>query len=224
MPDWLMSLDANADGLSAAEFGLRMLAALAMGGLIAAIYRVSHGRENQGEWTLCTTLILLCALIAMVTVVIGGSVAKAFSLVGAFSIVRFRTIVEDSRDTAFVIFSVIIGMAAGSGHLLLPAIGIFAVGGAACLLSLPLAWQKSKSVAMRLNLRVSSGRNPTEFLTTISGKYLDSFRLQSVGTAKQGAAVDYAYAVQLRSADLLPEIANALAQMEGVMGVEMKPV
>ena len=51
------------------------------------------------------------AAIAMVTQVTGQNVALAFSLVGALSIVRFRTVVQDTNDTAFVIFAVAGGMA-----------------------------------------------------------------------------------------------------------------
>ena len=50
----------------------------------------------------------------MVSMVIGNEIARAFSLVGALSIVRFRTVVEDTRDTAFVIFAVVVGMALGA--------------------------------------------------------------------------------------------------------------
>ena len=52
----------------------------------------------------------------MVTQVIGDNVARAFSLVGALSIVRFRTVVRDTQDTAYVIFAVAVGMAVGANH------------------------------------------------------------------------------------------------------------
>ena len=55
-------------------------------------------------------------LIAIVMVVIGDSVARAFSLVGALSIIRFRTVVQDARDIAFVFFSLAVGMAIGAGN------------------------------------------------------------------------------------------------------------
>ena len=62
------------------------------------------------------TLVLLTILIAMVTQVIGDNIARAFSLVGALSIVRFRTVVRDTQDTAYVIFAVAVGMAVGANH------------------------------------------------------------------------------------------------------------
>src|SRR5207244_1454619 len=88
--------------------------------VIAGIYRYTHGKAGGQSPSRMATLVLLTVLIAMVTLVIGNSVARAFSLVGALAIVRFRTIVEDTRDTAFVIFAVGVGMALGTGFLLIP--------------------------------------------------------------------------------------------------------
>ena len=63
------------------------------------------------------------------------SVARAFSLVGALSIVRFRTVVRDMQDTAYVIFAVVVGMAAGTGNFVAALIGIGMVGVAAFIAS-----------------------------------------------------------------------------------------
>src|SRR2546430_16835316 len=61
------------------------------------------------------------------TQVIGDNVARAFSLVGALSIVRFRTVVRDTQDTAFVIFAVIVGMAVGADHVWVGIVGLAVV-------------------------------------------------------------------------------------------------
>jgi hypothetical protein len=66
-------------------------------------------------------------LIAMVTQVIGDNIARAFSLVGALSIVRFRTAVRDTEDTAYVIFAVVVGMAVGAGHVWVATLGMAVV-------------------------------------------------------------------------------------------------
>ena len=81
-------------------------------------------------------MVLLAILLGMVSMVIGSNIARAFALVGALSIVRFRTVVEDTRDTAFVIFAVVVGMAAGAGAYLVAAVGIPIVG----LVAWMLAW------------------------------------------------------------------------------------
>src|SRR5690349_12928660 len=88
---------------------------LLLGWLVALIYRRTHGGEVLPSFY--ATLVMITVLIAAVTQVIGDNVARAFSLVGALSIVRFRTVVQDTRDIAFVIFAVTVGMATGAGDL-----------------------------------------------------------------------------------------------------------
>ena len=59
----------------------------------------------------------------MVVMVIGNNLARAFALVGAMSIIRFRTVVKDTKDTAFVFFALASGLAAGTSSYLLAAAG-----------------------------------------------------------------------------------------------------
>src|SRR5258708_4738716 len=118
VPEWLGWLAEDFPG--GMEIGhdvlvARIGAALILGCFVAGIYALTQPRHQ--EKTLVTTLVMLSVLIAMVTLVIGSSVARAFSLVGALAIVRFRTLVEDTRDTAFVMFAVGVGMAAGAGSV-----------------------------------------------------------------------------------------------------------
>lgn len=92
---------------------LNLVLAFALGLVIATVYRWT---ANIAEDSMTDALIILCMLIAVVMVVIGDSVARAFSLVGALSIIRFRTVVQDARDIAFVFFSLAVGMAIGAGN------------------------------------------------------------------------------------------------------------
>jgi multisubunit Na+/H+ antiporter MnhE subunit len=98
MPDWLTRPFAGDAQLPAFDAEMRLLAALGFGFLIALIYRAVRG-PRAARNTLLATLVLLTVLIAMTTIVIGDNVARAFAIVGALSIVRFRTVVEDTRDT-----------------------------------------------------------------------------------------------------------------------------
>src|SRR5512134_203398 len=108
---------------------IRLLASLVAGWIVSLVYRKTLHKPAEGS--LPATLVLLAVLIAMITQVIGDSVARAFSLVGALSIVRFRTVVRDTRDTAFVIFAVVVGMAIGSQHFWVAGIGTCVVAFAA---------------------------------------------------------------------------------------------
>ena len=107
---------------------MRLLLRLGLGAVfgvaVGAAYFLTQRRKRAEAASFVSTLVLLSILLAMVSMVIGSDIARAFSLVGALAIVRFRTVVEDTRDTAFVIFAVITGMAAGAGAYLVAAFGI----------------------------------------------------------------------------------------------------
>jgi len=94
MPEFLTTAFQNTLDVNPLYVFVRLLTALAMGVAIAWIFEHTDRGGDRGM-SFPTTLILLCALVAMVTQVIGDNVARAFSLVGALSIVRFRTVVRE---------------------------------------------------------------------------------------------------------------------------------
>src|SRR5262245_64464158 len=102
MPDWLHGSFQHDLDVSLLLLVVRLAVAFALGCVVAGIYRLTHGKANGQSAGLMATLVLLTVLIGMVTLVIGNSVARAFSLVRAPAIVRFRTVVQDTRDTAIV--------------------------------------------------------------------------------------------------------------------------
>ena len=70
------------------------------------------------------TIILVTVVVCMTMMVIGNSLARAFALVGALSIIRFRTVVKDTKDTSFVFFGLAAGMAAGTSSYFLAFVGV----------------------------------------------------------------------------------------------------
>jgi len=105
---------------------LRVLLAFVLGVFIVNIYRWTHAGIPQKSFT--DTLIILCMLISVVMVIIGDSIARAFSLVGALSIIRFRTAIQDPRDIGFVFYALAIGMAIGAGNPSVAVLAAFLIG------------------------------------------------------------------------------------------------
>src|SRR5687767_15955194 len=135
---------------------LRLVAALALGALVALVYRLTRTVSDDAR-SFTGTLVLLSILIAMVTQVIGDNVARAFSLVGALSIVRFRTVVRDTQDTAFVIFAVGVGMAAGAGQYSVAVSGIAIVAVAAVIMKKSNAGAAAAALPFELQIRLGIG-------------------------------------------------------------------
>lgn len=154
---------------------------------------------------------LLTILVAMTTIVIGDNVARAFGLVGALSIVRFRTVVDDTRDTSFVIFAVVVGMAIGAGYLAVCIVGIPIVALAALGMSGIRGEAKADSLERTLQVRIAAGHDPESFLIASFRDQLAQWRLVSIVTARQGAAFDLVYWVHLRDAAAMLPLVKALS-------------
>ena len=201
---------------------MRLAMSLGFGVCVAAIFLASHGRERSHPAPLATTLVLLSMLIAMVSIVIGNSVARAFSLVGTLSIVRFRTVVDDTRNTAFVIFAVIVGMAAGAGLYLVALVGVPVTGITAVALS---HWTAARSATTpsryHLSIRLALGLKRS-IVDRVMTEYLQSFVLTESSTARQGGAIDLSYETRLRADSDMALLVIVLNQVEGVMNVEMR--
>jgi hypothetical protein len=208
-------------GDSPAEIARNLGAAAGLGVAIAAVYYLTQRRSRTEVASFVSTLVLLTVLLAMVTVVIGNNLARAFGLVGALSIVRFRTVVDDTRDTAFVIFAVVTGMAVGSG-LLLGALAAFPVVSATAILL--AAWGgRGSAPPATLVVKVGSAvADPQAVIAEPMAKYLKDVALAAVGTARQGAAVEFTFTARLRPGVTAVAIITDLHRIEGVQGVEWK--
>ena len=199
---------------------LRLVTAMLLGGAVTLIYRFTRAADETAP-SFTITLVLLSILIAMVTQVIGDNVARAFSLVGALSIVRFRTVVRDTQDTAYVIFAVAVGMAAGAGHPVLAVSGLVVVGIAAFLMRRGVIAAPLRQDPFQLNVRLGLGHDATTLFGPIFDDYLVARHLVSIATAKQGTAIDLTYRAALKTEGAAGELVKALNRLDGVQGVSL---
>ncbi len=216
-------LAASVDGAMLAPIQIltQLLIAMALGWVVALVYKRTRGGADFTA-TFPPTLVLLAILIAMVTPVIGGNLARAFGLVGALSIVRFRTVVRDTQDTAFVIFAVVVGMAVGAGNAIVAMIGIVVVSVAAFLMMRkPETGSTATDAPFRLDLRVATGQDLNGALAEEIDRFVSDRRLISVGTAKQGMSLGVSYSVRFRKGKSPEDLVRSLNRVEGVQNVEL---
>lgn len=223
MPDWLRQTFGNGGQESWETLTIRLVTALVLGSVVTGIHRGTRGRSTGPSSTFPATLVLLCVLIAMVTQVIGDNVARAFSLVGALSIVRFRTVLRDTKDTAFVIFAVVVGMAVGAGQPLVAVLGMVAFSIAASiyhdrphddlaapllnLLAVKLVWTPELEAQLRSAL----------------SKHTSDLQSLTAGTIRQGSAMELTYRIALLPTASLPQLVSDLNRIEGVLAAEVRP-
>lgn len=122
MREYLLAMFDNYGSLTAEEIILHILVATALSGIIYASYFFAHlGSVYSKKFNI--SLVTLTILTATVMTVIGNNIALSLGMVGALSIVRFRTAIKDSRDTAYIFWTIIVGICCGVGDYLVAALG-----------------------------------------------------------------------------------------------------
>ena len=118
-------------GITAASFTVCLIAALALGALVAAVYMY----KNTCTQSMAVTLALLPAMVQIIILLVNGNLGAGVAVSGAFGLVRFRSAPGSARDITCIFLAMTLGLATGMGY-----IGIAVVTGAAmCLLLLVYA-------------------------------------------------------------------------------------
>ncbi|MEE8410228.1 MAG: DUF4956 domain-containing protein [Myxococcota bacterium] len=159
-------------------------------------YRYTH-RGTSYSQSYAQTLVLLGMIIALIMLIIGSNLARAFSLVGALSIIRFRNAVKETRDVGFVFLVMAIGMACGTRFYLL---AMFAT---AALTAVVVAMYKLDMFSKRVTERILRIRCPADLdveqaLEPIFRDKLTDSRLISLETVSAGILQEAVYSVVLK--------------------------
>lgn len=175
---------------------LIILSALALGLGISLVYIFTHKKEEYSA-SFTITLIMLPAIIAMVILLIGNNVARAFSLAGAFSLIRFRSAPGDSKDIAYVFFTLGAGLACGMGY-----IG-YAVLFAVILCSAMIILDKTnfgskKSSPMRLKIVLPEDMNYHGVFDKILSEYTSTCKLSKIKTTEFGSLFEITYDITMK--------------------------
>ena len=122
MKDKLFELFETNGELQIGTVALHISMAAVLGFLIFVSYYITH-RGTIYSKKFNASLVVLTVLTGTVMTVIGNNIALSLGMVGALSIVRFRTAIKDSRDTVYIFWTVIVGICCGVGDYMVALIG-----------------------------------------------------------------------------------------------------
>lgn len=107
-----------------------VVAAMALSFILSTVigytYRYTHRNVSYSQ-SYVQTLVIVGMIVALIMLVVGSNLARAFSLVGALSVVRFRNAVKETRDVGFIFLAMAIGMACGARFYTLAAVGAIVI-------------------------------------------------------------------------------------------------
>jgi anti-anti-sigma factor len=197
---------------------LKLMAAAAIGMLVTAVRRWQRRTPPQSR-SLEQAQVLLCVSGAMMMIIIGDSVARAFGIAGAAAIIRFRTPVEDPEDITVLFLLMGLGMSAG--------LGAFAVAGLAtaflCVLLLVLdRTGAAKPRAMMVEIEAEGRDFPSAHVQRVFVQHGVVFEPREVS---QGKTVAVRYHATLEPSQSLEELSERLVSdgRAGVKAVSWEP-
>ena len=187
--------------------------------LVALTYRHTHrGLSHSQSFTF--TLILLGMLLSVIMMVIGNSIALAFGAFGAFSLIRFRTAIKDSKDIAFVLLVVSIGLAVGTNnHLIALLTTLVAILTIWVLTKLNFGSIRQYDYVLNFLTRTSLFSN--EAMREVFKKYLKRNTLLNVIARENGQVLDYSLNITFKTAEEIEAFIKALSALGGVENVDV---
>ena len=221
MDDIIRALVLRPEPWTAGEIILNIVLSFLLGVFVAWIYRATN-RMLTVSYSFVNTLVLLSLIMCVVMMVIGSNVARAFGLAGAMSIIRFRTVVKDVRDTAFVFYALVAGMAAGTGNLKVAVLGVLLVGFFVGVLH----WTRHGAVARNeflLSFHILPSDNQEEHTVYLPlfERFFTRHRLVNVKSTRMGETLRLTFHVALKDPTQTGVIVSELSALEGLQRVSL---
>ena len=165
MSSYLSNLMQQIEALNAGQILAQILIAIVLGFVIYLSYYLAHaGTVYSRKFNV--SLVVLTVLTTVVMTAIGNNVALSLGMVGALSIVRFRTAIKDSRDTGYIFWAIVAGLSCGVGDYMTAGLGSAGV----FLVLLVLGRIKNEN---RMLLIVRGARSTEERIMSVITHYFD---------------------------------------------------
>ncbi|MCM3129405.1 MULTISPECIES: DUF4956 domain-containing protein [unclassified Paenibacillus] len=173
---------------------LSILIAILLGGMISLTYMKTNTNGYTQSFSL--TMVILPAIVAIIILLIGSNIARAFSLAGAFSIIRFRSAPGDPKDIAFVLFTMAAGLACGVGAFGYAVLFTLIL----CILMFVLSkfnFGARKTLQRTLKITIPENLSYDDAFDEVFKKYNVQYELKKIRTTELGSLYELVYGVTM---------------------------
>jgi uncharacterized membrane protein YhiD involved in acid resistance len=164
--------------------------------IIGQVYKITHRGASYTQ-SYVHTLVIISMVVAIIMLIVGSNIARAFSLVGALSIIRFRNAMKETRDVGFIFFAMAIGMACGTRFYLLAVIATLVISF--------LVWAMvrldmfAKDVREQiLKIRVPSDVRYETLFDQLFTEHLTRSSLVAIETVQAGTLTELIYSIEFK--------------------------
>lgn len=173
-----------------------VLVAAILGIIISVSYKIlTNSKSSSSSFVLSLTVLPI--IVTVVIMLVGNNVARAFSMAGAFTLVRFRSTPGDSKDITYVFLAMAIGLATGLGFLTLAAV-IAVLVSVLIVVFHSIGFTGVKAKSRQLKITVPEDMNFDGAFDDLFIKYTKSYSLTRVKTTNMGTLFELTYEIQMK--------------------------
>lgn len=196
---------------TAFDVAVALALSFVLSSLIGWVYRYTHRNVSYSQ-SYVQTLVIVGMVIALIMLVVGSNIARAFALVGALSVVRFRNAIKETRDVGFIFLVMAVGMAAGTRFYLLAAAAAVAICVVIVLMS-RFNWFRLDVQRQVVKVQVPPGPEYHALVEDALVAHCSEFELVSTDSARGGALVEMSFTAQLKKGSSSADLIAALNQV-----------
>lgn len=183
--------------------------------IIALVYRRTHTGARYSQ-SFVQTIIIMGVVVSVIMIVIGNNIAVAFGLVGAFSIIRFRSAMSDPKDIAFIFFGMAAGITSGLGYYLVAIMFTLSLV-VIVYFMYAVNFGKTAEIKKRLTITVPENLHDESIFNDVLDRHLHLYALRSIRTSNQGTMIELEYVIQnkpgVKDKDLMDDIRQINANL-----------
>ena len=187
--------------------------------IITQIYKLTY-RGARYSQSFVQTVIIMGVVVSLIMIVIGNNIAVAFGLVGAFSIIRFRSAMSDPKDIAFIFFGMAAGIACGLGFYLLATIFTLSLSVLIYILFL-YDYGKREGEPRTLKITVPENLQYDGMFDDIFENYFVNQSLSRVQTTNLGTMISLEYEVVVKDGAKDKEIMDSIRERNANLNVSI---
>lgn len=187
----------NGDSFTLRNAIIIILSSSLLGLFISFMYNKTYKKSSNNDFSI--TLIMLPVIISIIILLVGNNVARAFSLAGAFSIIRFRSTPASTKEITYVFFSLAVGLTCGMGYIGYAVIFTIILCGLMFLLTKNKLLFSTNGKSMNLKITIPENLNYDGVFDEIFEKYTNSYNVEMIRTRDFGSLFELNYSIILKS-------------------------
>lgn len=204
--------------LTPGQVAMSLCLAFALAFIWATVYRKTHSGVAYSR-SFFLSLMLIAPIVSMIMMAIGSNIALSLGLVGSLSVIRFRTVIKDTKDMTFLFFTIALGLCVGANVWLVAVIGTVLISLITIVLT-RIGHDRASSSDYILIFR-SDQKEPWDSLPPETKKLVSWKQLRSATDADAGKEFEYTYNLRMASPASPERVVSEFSKNAGIRRVTL---